>query len=108
MSADEGRRRRRDGLPISAFAAVGDASDPDTWQLSHHKRAVAGERGKTSVEETVDWELMAAAVDGLSPRARLGRANNPGPEKVIQAVRHLAAHHVVAGRRLPDILAALI
>ena len=108
MSADEGRRRRRDGLPISAFAAVGDASDPDTWQLSHHKRAVAGERGKTSVEETVDWELMAVAVDGLSPRGSPRRLVAYDPEKVIQAARHLAAHHVTAGRRLPDILAALI
>ena len=51
---------------------------------------------------------MAAAVDGLSPRARLGRHGNLDPGKVIQAARHLAAHHVAAGRRLPDVLAGLM
>ncbi len=108
MSAAERRRRRRDGLPAGAFAIVGDGNDPDTWQLPHHRRAVAGGRGRASAEETVDWQLMAAAVAGLSPRGRLGRPSNLDPERVIMAARHLAAHHVAAGRRLPDVLAALM
>ncbi len=108
MSATERGRRRRDGLSAGAFAIVGDGEAPDTWQLPHHRRAGAGAgRGRSAAEETVDWQLMAAAVAGLSPRVRLGQ---PGidPEKVIMAARHLAAHHVAAGRRLPDLLAALM
>ncbi len=109
MSAAERRRRRRDGLPAGAFAIVGDGNDPDTWQLRHHRRVVAGTgRGRAGAEETVDWQLMAAAVADLSPRGRLGRPSNLDPEKVIMAARHLAAHHVTAGRRLPDVLAALM
>ncbi len=50
---------------------------------------------------------MTEAVAGLSPRGRLGRPSNLDPEEVILAARHLAAHHVAAGRRLPDVLAAL-
>ena len=109
MSAAERRRRRRDGLPAGAFAIVGDGNDPDTWQLLHHRRAVAGAgRGRVGAEETVDWQLMVAAVAGLSPRGRLGWPINLDPEKVILAARHLAAHHLAAGRRLPDVLAALM
>lgn len=109
MSATERRRRRRDGLPAGAFAIVGDGDAPDTWQLPHHRRAVAGAgRGRADAEETVDWQLMVAAVGGLSPRDRLGRTGNLDPEKAIQAARHLAAHHLAAGRRLPDVLAALM
>jgi len=102
------RRRRRDGLPAEAFAIVGDISDPDTWQLPHHRRVVAGGRGRLSAEETVDWELMAAAVASLSPKGRHGMPVGIDPEKVIQAARHLAAHHIADGRRLPDMLAALM
>ncbi len=109
MSVAERGRRRRDGLPAGAFAIVGDGNDLDTRKLPHHRRAVAGAgRGRAGAEETVDWQLMAAAVDGLSPRDRLGRPGNLDPEKAIQAARHLAAHHVAAGRRLPDVLAALM
>ncbi len=114
MSAAERRRRRRDGLPAGAFAIVGDGDDPDTWQFPHHRpfaaqrsSAAGTRRGKGGVEETVDWQLMTEAVAGLSPRGRLGRPSDLDPEKVIIAARHLAAHHVAAGRRLPDVLAAL-
>ena len=109
MTAAEKRRRRRDGLTIGAFAIVGDGDAPDTWQLPHHRRALAGAgRARAGAEETVDWPLMVAAVAGLSPRDRFGRPSNLDPEKVIKAARHLAAHHVAAGRRLPDMLAALM
>ncbi len=96
-------------LPREAFAIVGRPADPATWLLPHHKKNVAGAAGgKTDPEKTVDWRLMAEAVDLLRPRASRRRKIAAAPEQVLAAAVHLASHYRRAGRALPDVLAALV
>ena len=109
MSIKEGLDKTREILPKEAFAIVGNPDNQDTWRLPHHrKNIVTALRRKTSVEGTVDWEKMAVAVAALSPVCRRRQRLNATPEQILQAARHLAGHYRSAGRKLPDILAALL
>jgi hypothetical protein len=99
----------KEGLPEVAFAIVGDPEDPGTWELPHHKKSILRAlRGKLDIEKTVDWDRMAAAVAALLPRGGRGQMAGAGPETILRAAGHLAAHYRRAGRPLPDILAALV
>ncbi len=50
----------KEGLPKEAFAIVGDAEDPETWKLPHHKKSIfRALQGKLNIEKTVDWERSA-------------------------------------------------
>ena len=98
-----------EGLPREAFAIVGDVDDPETWKLPHHRKSISRDlRGKFDIEKTVDWERMPAAVAALSPGGYRGQRVAAGPEQILQAAKHLAAHYRKADKPLPDILAALV
>jgi len=101
--------KTRDGLPAEAFAIVGDPFDPETWRLPHHTRAVfRALKGRLDIEKTVDWRGVEASVVSLSPRNRGSARIAAGPEIIIEAARHLAAHYQKADIPLPDILAVLV
>ncbi|MFH1003512.1 MAG: hypothetical protein V1780_05140 [Chloroflexota bacterium] len=98
----------REGPPREAFALIGDEHDQSTWRLLHHRRSIfRALEGKLNIERTVDWERMPAAVATLSRRRPNRERVEAGPEELLQAARHLAAHYLAAGKPLPDILAAL-
>ena len=104
-----GLPKTKEGLPKEAFAIIGDASDPETWKLPHHTRAIFRSlKGKLDVESTVDWDRMPAAVAALSPGGYRGERVDATGEQIIQAARHLAAHYRNADKPLPDTLAVLI
>ena len=108
MTIKETLPKTEEGLPREAFAIVGDPEDPQTWKLPHHKKSIfRALRGKLDIEKTVDWDRMPAAVAALSPGGYCGRRVEASPEAILNAARHLAAHHRKADKPLPDILAAL-
>jgi len=104
-----GLGKRKQGLPLEAFAIVGDAEDPETWKLPHHTRAIfRALAGKLDMERTVDWDRMPAAVAALSPSGYRGQRVDASAEQILQAARHLVAHYRRAGKELPHTLVALI
>jgi len=108
MEVREALAKTKDDLPREAFAIVGDADDPDSWKLPHHKKSILRAlKGRLDIEKTVDWELMPAAVVALSPGGYRGRRVEATPEQILQAARHLADHYLKADKPLPDTLAAL-
>ncbi|MFC1914366.1 hypothetical protein ACFLXF_03745 [Chloroflexota bacterium] len=97
------------GLPGEAFAIIGESGCPDTWHLPHHRKSIARAlRGKVDIEETVDWEQMAVAVGSLSLHLHHGQKIEASPEEILEAAKHLALHYQTVGKKLPDVLAALI
>ncbi len=99
----------KQGLPLEAFAIVGDPEDPETWKLPHHTRAIfRALAGKLDIESTVDWDRMPAAVSALSPGGYRGQKVDATAEQILNAARHLAAHYRRAGKELPNTLVALI
>ncbi len=108
MTIKETLPRTEEGLPGEAFAIVGDAEDPETWKLPHHKKSIfRALRGKLDIEKTVDWDRMPAAIATLSPGSYRGQRVEASPEAILNAAKHLAAHYRKADKPLPDILAAL-
>ena len=108
MKVREALAKVKDDLPGEAFAIVGDADDPDSWKLPHHKKSILRAlKGRLDIEKTVDWELMPAAVAALSPGGYRGRRLEASPEQILQAAKHLAGHYLKAGKPLPDTLAVL-
>ena len=104
-----GARKLKEGLPQEAFAIVGNASDPDTWKLPHHTRAIfRALAGRLGIESTADWDRVAAAVAALSPGGYRGRRVEAAPAQIVEAARHLAEHYHRAGRQFPDTLASLV
>jgi len=104
-----GLRKLKQGLPMEAFAIVGDPEDPQTWKLPHHTRAIfRALAGRLDIERTVDWDRMPAAVAALSPAGYRGQRVDATPWQILEAAHHLAAHYRKAGKVLPDTLAALI
>jgi hypothetical protein len=98
----------KDGLPWQAFAVVGDRSDPDTWFLPHHTKAVKkAVKGKIGYEHTVDWKAMPRMVYLLSRFGRMEAKLPLDPEQVLQAATHLAVHYIKAKKPVPDALAAI-
>jgi hypothetical protein len=109
MKVREALAKTKDDLPKEAFAIVGDADDPETWKLPHHKKSVLRAlKGRLDMEKTVDWEQMPVAVAALSPGGYRGRRVEASPEQILQAARHLADHYLKADKALPDTLAALV
>ncbi len=99
----------KEGLPKEAFAIVGDPTDPDTWKLPHHTKAIfRAMQGRLDIEATVDWDRMPAAVAALSPGGYRGERVQAWEEEIIQAARHLARHYEKADKPIPDTLLALI
>ena len=99
----------KEGLPKEAFAIVGKPEEPDTWYLPHHRKSISrAMRGKIDIEQTVDWEQMAVAVNVLSLHLRHGQKIEASPEEILEAAKHLAVHYQRAGKPLPDVLAALV
>ena len=108
MKAVKAPPKTKDGLPPEAFAIVGEADDPRTWKLPHHKKSILRAlKNRLDIEKTVDWELIPAAVAALSPGGYRGRRVEASPEQILQAAGHLAGHYLKAGKALPDTLAAL-
>ena len=71
MTTKEGKQGTKDGLPMEAYAIVGDPADLQTWKLPHHTKAIfRALTGRFDIERTVDWEGVGAAVAALSPRNR--------------------------------------
>jgi len=104
-----GLRKSKQGLPMEAFAIVGDPDDPETWKLPHHTRAIfRALTGKLDIEATVDWDRISAAVAALSPGGYRGQRVNASPWHILQAANHLASHYRKAGKDLPDTLTALV
>ncbi len=100
--------RTKEGLPRQAFAIVGNAENPDTWHLPHHKKNIGRAlKGVLDIEQTVDWSQAAVAVSALSP-IYPGKRVRVSPEEVLEAAAHLAEHYRKGNRPLPDILAALV
>ena len=109
MTVEEGIPKTKDGLPMPAFAIVGDSDEPDTWKLPHHKKSIfRALRGKLDIEKTVDWERMPAAVTAISPSGYRGQRVEASPEEILKAAQHLAIHYRKADKPLPDTLAALV
>jgi len=108
MKVREALAKTKDDLPKEAFAIVGDADDPESWKLPHHKKSILRALiGRLDIEKTVDWERMPAAVAALSPGGYRGRRVEATPEQILQAAKHLADHYLKADKPLPDTLAAL-
>ncbi len=108
MTAGDTKATTKDGLPREAFAIPGDPAEADTWKLPHHKKSIVRAlKAGTGLEKTVDWGLMPTAVAAISPADLRGRRVVANPEEILAAARHLADHHLKAGRPLPDTLAAL-
>lgn len=106
---NDGPHKTKEGLPQEAFAIVGDPADASTWQLPHHTRAILRiPGGKLTVQSTVFWPRMPAAVAALSPVGFEGVRVKASPEAILAAAHHLAAHYTAAGKPLPNTLAALI
>jgi len=104
-----GLGKRKQGLPLEAFAIIGDPQDPDTWKLPHHTRAIfRALAGKLDIERTVDWDRMPAAVAALSPSGYRGQRVEASGEQILNAARHLAVHYRRASQELPHTLVALI
>jgi hypothetical protein len=104
-----GLGKLKQGLPLAAFAFVGDPEDPETWKLPHHTRAIfRALAGKLDIERTVDWDRMPAAVAALSPSGYRGQRVEATVEQILNAAQHLAAHYRRAGKELPHTLVALI
>ena len=100
--------RTKEGLPRQAFAIVGNAENPDTWCLPHHKKSIGQAlKGVLDIERTVDWNQAAVAVNALSP-IYPGKRVRVSPEEILAAALHLAEHYRKGNRPLPDILAALV
>ncbi len=109
MTVKQGLPETEGGLPKEAFAIVGDAEDPETWKLPHHRKSIfRALKGKLDIERTVDWERMPAAVAALSPGDYRGQRVDASPEQILQAAKHLAVHYRQANKPLPDTLAALL
>jgi hypothetical protein len=109
MKVREALAKTKDDLPKEAFAIVGDADDPETWKLPHHKKSILRAlKGRLDIEKTVDWERMPAAVAALSPGGYRRRRVEATPEQIIRAARHLADHYRKADKPLPDTLAVLV
>ena len=99
----------KEGLPKEAFAIVGKPEEPDTWHLPHHRKSISrAMRGKIDIEQTVDWEQMAVAVNVLSLHLRHRQKMETSPEEILEAAKHLAVHYQRVGKPLPDVLAALV
>ena len=108
MKVREALAKTKDDVPKEAFAIVGDADDPDSWKLPHHKKSILRAlKGRLDIEKTVDWELMPAAVAALSPGGYRGRRVEASPEQILKAAKHLAGHYLKADKPLPDTLAVL-
>jgi len=106
---EESLPQTKDGLPVEAFAIVGDKDDPSTWKLPHHTRAILrAARGKISHYRTTDWEHLAAAVAALSRGGFRGKRVEATEQQILDAARHLARHYSENDRPVPDILAALM
>jgi len=109
MRVREVLAKTKDDLPREAFAIVGDANDPETWKLPHHKKSILRAlKGRLDIEKTVDWERMPAAVAALSPGGYRWRRVEATPGQIINAARHLAGHYRKADKPLPDTLAVLV
>ena len=103
------KEKTKEGLPIEAFAIVGDPHDPETWKLPHHTKAIfRALQGRLDIEKTVDGDRMPAAVAALSPGGYRGERVQASEEDIIQAARHLARHYEKGGKPVPDTLGALI
>ena len=103
------KERTKEGLPMEAFAIIGDPEDPSTWKLPHHTRAIfRALRGRLDIEKTVDWDRMPAAVAALSRGGYRGERVRASAEEIIKAARHLARHYEHAHKPVPDTLGALI
>ena len=112
---DAGQPRTKEGLPWQAFAIVGSKHNPDTWKLPHHTKAIfRAIKGRLDIDKTVDWNRMSAAVAALSPGGYRGQRVDAGPEDILSAAKHLAAHYLASdkpasgGKPLPDTLAAMV
>ena len=92
----------QDGLPMQAFAIIGDSDDLDTWQLPHHTKYL-GVPGK-GVEQTVDWPLADKAVLLISRYGIDGQRVLADPQLIINAAIHLAGHYRKAGLPIPNAL----
>ena len=109
MTKRGGKRETIDGLPVEAFAVIGEPADPATWRLPHHtKDIVKANADRSDIESTVDWDKAAAAVAALSPRKRGEKRIDASPGAIIEAARHLAGHYQRAGKPLPEILSVLV
>jgi len=106
---EESLPQAKGGLPVEAFAIVGDKDDPSTWKLPHHIRAILrAARGKISHYRTTDWEHLAAAVAALSRGGFRGKRVEATEQQILDAARHLARHYSENDRPVPDTLAALM
>jgi hypothetical protein len=104
-----GLGKLKQGLPMEAFAIVGDPEDPETWKLPHHTTAIfRALGGRLDIESTVDWDRMPAAVAALSPGGYRGQRVDATPWQILQAAHHLANHYRKADKPIPDTLADLI
>ena len=70
-------------------------------------RWVRALKGAVDIEQTVDWDKVAAAVGMLTPLNKAERLR-VSPEGILEAANHLAGHYRKADKPLPDILAALV
>ncbi len=103
----------KDSLPREAYVIEGKAGDTNLWKLPHHTRSITralrvGHASRLSIEDTVDWDRMAAAVAALSPGGYRGQRVKASAEEIIAAAKHLAAHYRHAGKPVPDTLQALL
>jgi len=109
MGARKAFSKSIDDLPAEAFAIIGDPADVTTWRLPHHKKSIHRvHKDGIDIEETVDWEMVQAAVFALLPGRNRALRFDADPEDILKAAGHLAGHYRKAEKPLPDILAALL
>jgi len=77
--------------------------------IPYHTKAIfRALSGRTTIEKSVDWDRMPAAVAALSRGGYRGERVQADPEDIISAARHLARHYEKAKTPAPDTLGALI
>jgi len=98
----------KEGLPWWAFAVVGRRTDPSSWKLPHHTRAVASHSPLALSQGTVDWDRAAAAVAALSPGGFRGQQVQATDTQGRAGALHLALHYRRAQKPVPETLQELL
>lgn len=108
--AEQGLPRLKEGLPHQAYAIVGSQTDPETWQLPHHTKAInKAIKGKIGHYRTTDPDRIGVAVAYLSRSGYQGKRVTATEQQILDAAKHLRKHYTENPDKIgvPDTLSVL-